>query len=241
MELTPFDIFNVILQLIFSVISIIVGLILISKYPKSKNKTFIYVGIVWIGISLPWFGSVINALIFLLAGATLDPRLRLFIIVGLLPITVFIWFIAFTDLAYKDKQKIILIIIALFGTIFEIVFFYFLFTDLSKIAELHSPIHVEYTLFTQIYLFVVLVISLVTGIIFGLRTMQSEEPEYKLRGKLLIIAFISFVAASISDSIYTPDYLILLITRIVLISSAIEFYCAFALPKWMKKLCLKTK
>ena len=120
-------------------------------------------------------------------------------------------------------------------------FLYLLFTETSKIAALHSPIHVEYTLFIQIYLFVVLAISLISGVIFGLKTMQSEDPEYKLRGKLLIIAFISFVAASISDAIYTPDYLILLITRIILISSAIEFYGAFALPEWMKKLLLKEK
>jgi hypothetical protein len=182
-----------------------------------------------------------NALLFIFTGALLYPELRLFIMIGLLPYTVFIWFIAFTDLAYKEKQKIILVIIALIGAAFEVLFLYLLFTDIERIAVWHSPIHVEYTLFIQIYLFFVLAISLLTGIIFGLKTMKSEDPEYKLRGKFIIIAFISFVGASISDSLYTADYLILLITRIVLISSAFEFYCAFSLPQWLKKLFLKDK
>ena len=55
----------------------------------------------------------------------------------------------------------------------------------------------------------------------------------------MLFAFISFAVGAALDTIFTGDIVILLITRMILISSAIEFYGGFILPDWMKKLFLR--
>jgi len=78
---------------------------------------------------------------------------------------------------------------------------------------------------------------LITGLRFYFKSQNSDNLEIKLKGKFLLIGFISFVVGGIIDAaIYTTENIALLfITRIIFISSAFEFYCGFTLPKWMKR------
>jgi hypothetical protein len=79
---------------------------------------------------------------------------------------------------------------------------------------------------------------LITGTLFGRKSLRSDNPEIKLKGKLLIIAFWSFFIGAIFEIISHISIIILIVGRIILISSAIEFYSGFLLPNWMKKLLL---
>ena len=99
----------------------------------------------------------------------------------------------------------------------------------------------EYNLFLRMYLLSVLILALITGVLFARKSLRSEKPEIKLRGKFLLAAFISFVIGGILDTIITANFVALLITRIILISSSIEFYYGFILPEWMKKRFLRQK
>ncbi|MHA1467605.1 MAG: hypothetical protein ACTSP6_05940, partial [Promethearchaeota archaeon] len=60
-------------------------------------------------------------------------------------------------------------------------------------------------------------------------------PEIKLRGKFLMAAFISWTFGAIADAIIPLTVITLPIIRIILITSAIEFYIGFVLPDWIKK------
>ena len=68
MELTPDQILNGVFSLLFVVISIIIGLTIISKYPKSRNRTVILVGFVWLGIVSTWYASSSSFLVALITG-----------------------------------------------------------------------------------------------------------------------------------------------------------------------------
>lgn len=233
--LQPFDILNSILQTIFIVTTIIVGLIIASKYSKYKDRVFFMVGFAWIGMVEPWMASVSNFFYTIITGSMFNVQIYLLIGMTFIPLSLTFWFVAITDLMYKKRQKLILSIIIIYGILFEIYLFYYLFNDPSVLAVLHGVIDIEYKLPIQIYVFSVLILAIITGLLFSRTSMRSENAEVRLKGKFLFVAFILFVAGAISDTIFLRDIPTLFITRIILISASVFFYFGFILPNFIKK------
>ena len=235
MELEFLEIVQGCFSLIFVVISIIIGIKLIFKYFEKKNRELYLVGITWIGISTPWMGGSISFIMFLLIDSLLSDEIRFIIGNVFIPAVVVIWLIVFTDLFYKKQQKYILIIFSVLGICFEIVFFIFLFTDPSLIGTFVGPFRASYTPFIRIIMAFYASVALITGVIFALKTIKADiSLEANLRGKFILIAFPSFAVGSILD-VLIPITPITIITRLILISSALEFYCGFSLPKFIKR------
>jgi len=244
MTLTPDEFLNGIFSLIFALISVVIGITIISKYPKSKNRTILLVGLVWLGIVSSWYASSSSFLVALITdgdGYMSVPPYYFIIGVVPLPLTAFIWMIAFPDLLYKKNQKKILLIFAIVGIVFEIVFFSILFIDHTKIGEVTSPVDAEYEFFVTAYQLFLVVMVLITGLLFARVSLKSKSPEIRLKGKLLFAAFISFVLGSVLEILSGISIIILIVARMILISSSIEFYGGFMLPKWMERLFLKEK
>ncbi len=242
MTLTPDEFVNGIFSLIFALISVVIGITIISKYPKSKNRTILLVGIVWLGIVSSWYASSSSFLVALITdgdGYMSAPPYYFIIGVVPLPITAFIWMIAFTDFLYKKNQKTILLIFGIIGIVFEIAFFSILFIDHTKIGEVTSPVDAEYEFFVTAYQLFLVVMVLITGLLFARESLKSKSPEIRLKGKLLIAAFISFVLGSVLEILSGFSIIILIVARLILISSSIEFYGGFMLPKWMERLLLR--
>ena len=244
MELTPDQILNGVFSLLFVVISIIIGLTIISKYPKSRNRTVILVGFVWLGIVSTWYASSSSFLVALITGGdgfmSVPPY---YFLIGAvpLPITAFIWMVAFTDLLYRDKKKIILLIIGITGIIFEIALFTLLLIDQDLVGTVSSPVDAEYEFFVTSYQIFLVLLVLVSGILFARESLKSDTLEIKLKGKLLLVAFLSFVIGSILEILSGLSIVLLIIARLLLITSSIEFYGGFILPPWMEKLFVRNK
>lgn len=158
-----------------------------------------------------------------------------------LPITAYIWITAFTDLLYKKRQTTILLIFLITGIVFEMVFFTILLIDHTLIGEVTSPVDAEYEFFVTAYQLFLVVMVLITGLLFARQSLKSASPEIRLKGKLLFVAFISFVLGSVLEILSDISIIILIVARLILISSSIEFYGGFILPKWMERLFLKEK
>jgi hypothetical protein len=93
-------------------------------------------------------------------------------------------------------------------------------------------------------------ILFITGIKFARKSVKSENREVSLKGKLLQFAFIVFTIAAVLEKTMRsiligtvfPDPTILLLSvmlvvvRVLLISSAIAFYGGFLLPRWMREI-----
>jgi len=241
MVLTSIDIVNGTLSLIFVAISIFVGLNIILKYRKIKEKTLLYVGITWIIMCEPWWPHSISFVLALATGNGLNVQQFYFFATTFVPIGLTAWLKAFTDLISKKKQNLILSIAILGQGIFEVIFFYFLLTNPSIIAEMRTPVDAETKSFVLIYFLVVLCIFLITGIIFAKKAMKSDKAETKVKGKILFAAILLYVIGAILDGVVATEYITLFISRIILASSAIAFYNGFILPNWLKKRIIKTE
>ena len=241
MSLSLLDTVDGVCSLIFVAISLLVGFIILSKYVKYKERIYLMVGATWILISCPWWSSSLSFLVALFNDVGITPEAYFLIGNILVPFATVLWLLAFTEFLYTEKRKLILLVFALYGLIFEILFFSFLFVDPNIIGELNPPVDVRYNSFIMIFLISFLLIVVVTGFLFANLSLKSKDPEVKLKGKLLIIAYIAFAIGALLDSAITLNEVTIIITRVILIISAICWYGGFLLPQWMRKLFMRKK
>ncbi len=239
-DLEGLDILHSSFTLVAVVISIIIGLIITSKYFKNKQFNVLLIGVFWTGLTFPWLPTVVTFIMlwFLESGLTVEG----YIIIGItiLPFTVLSGLIAFTRLLaiYKKKRRWIIGGVLIFNLIFEALIFYFIFTDVAIIATLDPPFNIKWSPFSQVYFIINLTLFLIVGILFSRKSMRAENREIKFKGKLLFAAFISFTVGTVLDFAIstTATYII---ARLILLSSSIEFYIGFLLPERIKKLIFK--
>lgn len=240
MVLTEIEILHSSFSLVAIIISILIGLIIISKYFKFKQRNILLIGIFWTGLTFPWLPTVITFVMMLTVGYGLSVEWFILIGIVILPITVLCGLTAFTSLlgVKKKKRRLILLSVLAFNLVYESLIFYFLFTNVSVIATLADVLTIQWSVFSQIYFIINLVLFLVTGILFSRRSLQSESKEIRFKGKLLMTAFISFTIATVLD-FAIPNPITYIIARIILVSSSIEFYIGFLLPERIKRLLIK--
>lgn len=237
-------------SLIFVIISLIIGITILSKYFEHKNRLFLLVGISWIGVANPWMPDSISFLMNLIIQESL--HVGWYFIIGnvFIPIALLTWLTAYTDMIKRKAQKKVLLITILLSILFEIIFFglFFIDMDLIGIINPNRPFTVEFGVFITIYLLVVIVVMSVTGVSFAQKSVKSDDREVRLKGKLLRAAFITFTIAAILDSLLGTIFedptdpllaIMVVVVRVLLMLSAIEFYGGFLLPRWMSQIFTK--
>ena len=239
MILEPLDYLNGTLSIIIVTTNIIVGMNIASKYFRYKQREFLLIGSFWMGIACPWYPSSISFLVALATDEGLGIHMYLLFGDVMIPLLILLWLAGITDLMYKKKQKLILIVASIYGVVFEIIFFYLLYTDYSLLGELQGIVDIQYKFFLTVYILSIFIILLITGMLFGLNLVKSKDPELNLKGKLIIVGLLSFLVGAILDASVPLNFITLPITRIILILSSIEFYAGFVLPEWTKKVFLK--
>ena len=163
---------------------------------------------------------------------------------ALTPFFVLLWLIAITYLLKLEKaiRFSIIFIFIIFSILFEIVLFYFYFTNIELIGIFSGPFLLDWTLIFNIVIVLLLLIVLITGILFAWKNIKLDKPELKLKGKILLIAFITFTVGGMIDISIggSSDLAILtnLISRIVLAIGSILFYIGYMLPNMIKKFFL---
>lgn len=239
-------------SLIFVIISLIIGFTILSKYSKYKSRLYVLVGISWIGVANPWFPDSISFLMNLIWQQSLN--IIWYFIIGncFIPIALLAWLTAFTDMIGKKRQKSVLSFTIILSLAFEVLFFYFLFTDIDAIGVINPlrPFTVDFGPFILIYLVIVILVMVLTGVIFAQKSVKSDNKEIRVKGKLLRAAFITFTVAAIFDSLLGAIFedptdpilaIMVVVIRVLLIFSAIEFYGGFLLPRWMHSIFIREK
>lgn len=242
MTLTPLDILNGSLGLALVLISIILGLIVLSKYWTNKNKNFFLLGFSLIFFTAGWWGSstsFIIALIFNNEGLALEIIMLLNFVP--LPIGLLCWSGFYTNVLMKDKQKLFLVIMLSITIFFYSFFVATLIIDVNSAAIKISPVDTTAgpNKFLSYYLIIFIVVLLLTGLHFSLQTMKYDDVEMKIKGKFLLLAFPSFAIGGLLDSTLPSSEITLILFRLILISSIIEFYIGYLLPNWIKKRVIK--
>ncbi|MHA1805672.1 MAG: hypothetical protein ACTSU4_14245 [Promethearchaeota archaeon] len=248
MALTIAEILQGSLNLVFVIISFIVGLTILSKYRIYKKRDYILIGLTWMGICTPWLHGAITIIVYFFNPLVIESEsfitMRFIIAYTSIPIIVLLWFIVFTDFLYKNKQKLIVSIIAIISLTCEVLFFTFLIIDRENlIGYFGAPFLAIYSPFMRITFMFFLGIAFITFLMFASKSLKSTEKEIQWKGRFLIIAFILFTVSAVLDSIaifLTQPFLIVM-NRIFLMSSAIFFYFGWILPDRLKKILIKEK
>jgi len=238
MALDPLIISNGVLMLILDAISLTVGFTIFSKYFKYKQIALAYVGLAWIFIACPWYPGAISFIMFLLTQQYLGAEVYMIIGNVFIPIALVLWIAGFTELLYKNRQKLLVILFVIYAGVFYILFFYLLNLDPLLIGEVKN-IDVKYADFIVLYSLTVLAVVIITGIMFTNKSVKDSNPEIRLKSKFLLLAFILYTIGTSLDALLGLDYFTLIIFRGFEISAAISFYLGFILPERVKKLFLK--
>jgi hypothetical protein len=246
------DILQGTLSLIFVLISFVIGVTIISKYGKYKNRLYILVGLCWLALSTLWLPEAVSFLMSLIIQQTL--AIEWYLIIGnvFFPIALFSWIFAYTDMINRKKQKLDVGLFVIFAIVFEGLFFYYYFLDINLIGVINPlrPFSADLGIFLTILLLIGFIALFITGLKFARKSVKSENKEVSLKGKLLQFAFIAFTIAALLEKTARsiligtvfPDPTILLLSvmlvvvRVLLISSAIAFYGGFLLPRWMREI-----
>lgn len=237
-------------SLIFVIVNLSVGARIISKYFEFRNNVYIFIGSAWIGIAFPWLPETLN-LIFRLVNLSIRDSVLLWLFVSVnvivIPLFVILWIMAINKLTrikeiYKKGLLISAIILSL---ILEIYIFVFLSIDppmVGTVSEIRKYT-VNWSDYVNLLLLVLLIFILITGLIFGKESLSTNDEVVNLKGKFLLMAFILFAIGAGFDSIFTIKtsygFVLKIIARIILMTSSIEFYFGFIMPKKIKEILIK--
>lgn len=237
MGLNDLDVLNGTLSIIVVLISLSIGLTIISKYFKYKQITLIYVGLAWIGIFSPWWSSSISFIMALTTGTGLSEEIY-FLIGGIFTAFV-VYFWTLTICKLTNTNKIIAYILTLEALLLEILYIYFIFTNPLMIGTLNGYVDGQYKAFGALFFVNLMLLFITTTTIFGLKSLKSENPDIKLKGKFLLIGAYTFIIGAFLDTAIPLSPIVLIITRTILTISGLLFYCGFVLPRFIKELFLK--
>lgn len=222
---------------IFVALSVILGLKILSRYFSRKQVEYITIGLTWILMSSGWWRGVVNFVSILFIGE--KSPIGVLIDILFIPIALICWIFSFSHLLYPNSEKKIVIPFSIVMIIYEILIIALYSINPEYIGSAVLPFHNTYGILHRSFLFGVIVIVIITGILFAKRSMKSSDPRIQWRGKFLLLAFSSFAVSGILDAVFDLTALLVVIVRLLLILSAIEYYLGFLLPKRLEKWLIK--
>jgi hypothetical protein len=229
-SLTELEILLGSFTLTLTLISFIVGLKILLKYFSYKQKEYITVGLTWIFLSSAWWGSSFSFLFIILFNTPLDAFTFLLLGNAFIPVAICCWMYSFCKLAYPNLKKKLLPIYFTICILYEIFLIIFLLIDPKIIGTLEGNFYSQPNLYAMIFQVFGVLTTIITGVLFSRNSMRSDDPRIRLKGKFLLIAFISFTIGALFDAAIPLTPITLVIVRLILISSAFEYYLGFLLP-----------
>lgn len=239
--LTPLELLQGSFSLVFVIISLILGITIMLKYLQFKTRNLILAGATLIFLVSPYWPDAINFVFIISGGSEIDVVLYFIIanvFISPLHIT---WILFWTDLKYKDNQKIIVAIFAIEAIIYEIIIISYFFIDISLIGTKLSTFVVQWGDTILIYLVISILMFLITGFIMVKDALKAQDKEIKLKGKFLLFAFVLFTIGTLIDVLFadTPSEITIVLARIFLTISYFSFYIGFTMPNFIKKRFIK--
>ena len=242
-DFNPFQILQGIFGLLWVLIAIIVGVRILMKAIELKRNDLIGVGLAYVLVSSAWWGVVAQFIYFAIFPEPLPDSVYLLIANVFIPAALIAWMYAFAETILPFKKKLILAISLIFAIIWEVVLLVLIFTgNLGLVGEIsqNNPLDSSHGDVMRYFIIGAIIIFVGTGCYFSYKSMTLEQPEIKWKGRFLFIAWISFAVGAVLDAIIpSQTEITLIVTRIVLISSSIEYYLGFFLPKKLKKYLIK--
>lgn len=246
MDLTLYQWIHGIFTVIFVIISILIGLRILSKYFTAEGQKFseyIPLGLTYILLSSAWWGPTFNFLVFVSTETPLNEIVFVILNNAFLPLAIVCWIYAYTSLQDISRKKIIRIIYLVISVIWEIVFFILIFVSLDTLYTFEFTeagiYYSKRTLSALVFPIIALATALLTGIHFGLSGLKSQDKTIKWKGIFLMLAFILFVGVALLDALLPREVLWLVILRLILIFSGFCYYLGFFMPEKIKNILIR--
>lgn len=233
-ELTQFELFNGTVIILIVILLWYIGLRLFLRYLSLKDKNLITLACVFMFQGLTWLAPAIYFLSLLSTGTPIS--FELYLLIGhAFNFGGLFWIILLSELMFKEKQKLIISLIGVYFLVFEIIFFYLFFTNISLIGSLGGFLKFQQGPFLMIRNLLIMIITLIFTIMFYRESHKSDNPQIRLRGTLFLTAIILVIIGGISHMITGLAIVIL----IFFILAGICYYTALLTPEWMKKRLFK--
>jgi hypothetical protein len=242
--LDQIDIINGIMTTIFVVISIITGVRIGLKYRKEKLIAFLLFGVTWAGMVIIYYPIVLSFWGIIFFGQGLSITEYLFICSHAPIIVVFgVW--AWSELVFKKHQKEAIGLTCITSVIAVFVFMYNTFNNPILLGYIEGVVSLRYGIFVLFYLAITTILGILTGYLFYRQSRDATEPEVRLKGLLIWIAFISFFGGGFLDGFLPLSIITIIISRVALIFGSTMYFFGFTPPKifldYMTKKMTKTK
>ena len=141
-------------------------------------------------------------------------------------------------LRINDKNRnIALFLCIVYCIIFDSVVIYYIFFP-TELGFLRNPLVPIYSFSFYMLIMPIFIVVLILGLKFAVKSLSEPDNEAKLKGKFLLVSFITISIGVLLEIILTGD-LFLLISRIIIIIGLILLYLGLTLPKRIKSLILK--
>jgi hypothetical protein len=138
----------------------------------------------------------------------------------------------FTELFYRDKRQLILILWVIIISVFEILLFVFLVIDTSVLGTVSGSFYTRWGPFIMLRMLINILVFFVTALKFYIEAIKTDNQEVRIKTRLLLVGIILLV---IGGLLYSITGLIVL-TLIILLFSVLGFYGGLVFPQWIKKL-----
>lgn len=243
--ISPSDQISGFLSFIAIILTFIITILILPIYRKKNDKILLVFMLFIISINSPWYPSGFGYICWLITGNIFNYQTYIFLGTIGIPFVLLSWIYIYFSILYPNKIKsmrIILLIISILSIVFYVYVYYFLFFAPRApievmLGEKRSALDVEYKGFVIIFILIVALITFSLFLHFSIRSiLTKDDREIQWRGVFLLISSILSVIGTTSDAIFELTEIILIFTRIILMSTAIFFYFAFMMPEWLKKI-----
>ena len=240
MAFGPLEIVNGIFSWIIIFTYSLVGLRIALIYRKSKDKAHLLIGLSWMGLITPWYGSGVSFLIALFnngQGLLSLPQVYFLLVIPYIAVDTIVMVSGITEIMFIENRKKIRLAFIILAIIWELIFTIFLlWLPLDLLIDVVSPVNASYGIVSTIFILYSIVIFALIGIFLARSLIQLGSTENKVKGYFLISAFTLFIMGAILDSVLEIENLsALLIPRLILISGGLIFYLGFITPNFIKK------
>ncbi|TFG05354.1 MAG: hypothetical protein EU539_09425 [Promethearchaeota archaeon] len=240
-QLSPEILRQSLTSLVMVVISLIIGIRILTKYFKVKQKTLLTVGIAWICLTTPWWGEILSLISFLFTRKPLDAFTFLLIVNIFIPVSVVSWIYSYCEILKVKREKLILIILIIISVIYDVLIIILLSIDTTLVGVISERFTARQADFVVIFQISALLTLVLTGFRFSYVSMKSDDKKTEIKGRFLFAAFLLFLIGAALDALIFPmDFITLVITRILLITSSICYYFGFFLPEKVASLFIKS-
>jgi hypothetical protein len=222
--------------LIWVIIAILIGIRILLSSLKQTRK-YIYISFFWLLSSSPYFPMILNYFIHMFSDAQLPLEIHLGLNILVIWWGNFFWFAQFTEFFSKEKQKLILGLLALGIIFYEIITVVQLVMNPLFVGNVTGLYNVELTLLHIIANMIGLMSLLITGLYFSYYIFKLEGRTNKFRGISLLVAFVTFFFGVGFDAgfIAPKSLFTLILSKFLLLVMGILFYLGFFPPKKLEE------